>query len=35
MPPTLEELAAQYEVTVDYLMMEFLIDDESENEKTE
>lgn len=34
MPPTLEELAAEYEVTVDYLMMEFLID-ESENEKTE
>ena len=34
MPPSLEELAAEYEVTVDYFMMEFLID-ESENEKTE
>tara|TARA_R100000005_G_C4791912_1_gene88266 strand:+ start:237 stop:383 length:147 start_codon:yes stop_codon:yes gene_type:complete len=34
MPPTLEELAAELEVTVDYFMMEFLID-ESENEKTE
>ena len=28
MPLNLEELAARFEVTVDYLMMEFLIDDD-------